>query len=840
MEALLTGLEQERQGARDALLDVRLALGHHRDLLPELRMLVVQEPLNEHLRGLLMLALYRYGLTVDALHVFDEARTALHREAKAEPGVELQRLRGQILKGDPALSLPSTANASLPAGASLPEDNAGSLAPIAQLPPDIMSFTGRFDESAELKAILAPDHRTRAVPVAEVVGPPGVGKTCLAVHVAHTVRDLYPDGQLYLQLAGASPHPREPGTILSEVLRTLGVPATEIPDTTPERAAVYRSRLADRKILVVADDAASLDQVRPLLPGTAGCAVVITTRVHLMAVADMHMINLQPLEQADALKMLGHLIGHPRLNAERDAANAVVTACGGFPLAVRIAGARLAARPTWPIARLAELLADERQRLNHLVAGDLAVRASFALSYEALDEQTQRAFRLLALAGPHDIASWVVAVLIGEPDADDVLEALVDRGLLAAVAVDALSQPRYRLHDLLRDYASELLADDPDYEPARERLIIAWLELVDRADEHMPREPYFPAPSRYSHKTIAIESADRVVSADPRAWLGIERTNVLAMINTACVAGKYRLAVGLALRLAAYLMVHGHHDDAEGMWRTVTAAAEHAGDSRVAAQARLRAAVVVAHDRGRHTEAMPMADACIAAFETADDQQNLARALALRAYSAQAQAQLVTAQSDAARGLSLARASRDAHAEFSCLRVLGHVMSQLGDHDEAIRHSEDALTVARRLNEDSYEGIALYTVIHVLLQVGRYERVPDLCRQGLELSARTGIELGAGYYRQQMGVALRELGQLDTAIDELSAAVRAFESQHADRAAASCRRQLADTFRRTGAYDAAIEALEACLPIFQTLGMAAEEQRARAALTECRAQGEPN
>jgi DNA-binding SARP family transcriptional activator len=831
MEALVTGLGMERDAARDTMLDARLALGEHRDLLPALRTLVVQEPLNEHLRALLMLALYRYGLNVDALKIFDEGRDVLRAEADTEPGVELRRLRRQILDDDPVLNLRSTANS--PAG-----EVGGGLAPIAQLPPDIRGFTGRSDEAAELTALLTPGDGATAVPIAEVTGPPGVGKTCLAVHVAHTIREHYPDGQLYLHLAGASPHPRDPGEVLSEVLRALGVPAAEIPETTEQRAAVYRSRLADRRILVVADDAASLDQIRPLLPGTAGCAVVITTRVQLTAVAGGHLISLEPFERAEALTMLGRIIGHPRMNAERDAAAEVVAACGGFPLAVRIAGARLAARPAWPVARLAGLLADERRRLDELVAGDLAVRASLGLSYQALDARARRAFRLLALAGPHDIAGWVVAALVGEPDADDVLEALVDRGLLAAVAVDALGRPRYRLHDLLRDYAGELLAGDPEYEPARERLFSAWLELAGRADESMPHEPYFPAPSGGSYTILSIEAADCVLGSDPRTWLDVERINILAMINVACAAGKYRPAVGLALRLASFLMVHGHHDDAERMWRTVADAAEHAGDTEVSARTRFRAAVVIAHDRGRHAEAMPMANACIAAFERSGDRRDLARGLALRAYCAQSLTQLDSARCDAERGLSLARAAGDAHAEFSCLRVLGHTMSQFGHHDLAIRYSEEAVTVARRLADDTYEGIALYTLIHVLLQAGCYERAPDLCKQALELAARVGTELGTGYFHQQLGIALHEMGDHSAAVDQLSAAVRDFEDCHADRLAALCRLKIAESLASAGCRDAAIETLEACLPIFQTLGMPAEEEQAQTRLTSYRAQAD--
>jgi DNA-binding SARP family transcriptional activator/transcriptional regulator with XRE-family HTH domain len=459
-------------------------------VLPHLRALAAREPLDERAHAQLMLALAACGQQAAALQVFEDIRRRLDVELGILPGPEICAAQARVLRQEhevlphtPAAGRPVTVAAPV-AGAVAGSPPADGVLPVCQLPPDISDFTGRASECAVLAKQLTPAEGRTAVPVAVVSGPPGAGKTSLALHVAHSLRPLFADGQLHVQLAGASASPRAPGEVLGELLRALGVAPAAIPETEDARSAMFRSRLADRHVLLLADDASSAAQVRPLLPGTAGCAVVVTSRDRMAGLAAGH-LHLESLHHEEALQMLGRIAGEQRVAGDPDAAARLVAACGYLPLAVRIAGARLAARPAWPLATLTALICDKRRRLDELAAGDLAVRANAALSYQALDPPARRAFRSLTLAGPHDVAGWVVAALLGRDDAADVVNLLVDKSLLAPVGVDGAGQPRYRLHDLLRDYAAEHLAEQPEPERAAawDRLLRAWLELAGSAGQ---------------------------------------------------------------------------------------------------------------------------------------------------------------------------------------------------------------------------------------------------------------------------------------------------------------------------------------------------------------------
>jgi transcriptional regulator with XRE-family HTH domain len=283
------------------------------------------------------------------------------------------------------------------------------------LPPSVSDFTGREEEAAAVLGLLAVDGRgqaAHAVVISAVAGKPGVGKTTLAVHVAHRLRKQLPDGQLYANLQGAQADPLEPGEVLARFLRALGVDGSSIPDDLEERAERYRTLVADRRMLVVLDNAAGEAQVRPLLPGSPTCRVLVTSRARLTGLEGAHRLDLEVLAPPAAVELLGRVAGPARVAAEPAAAAAIVGYCGHLPLAIRVAGARLATRPGWSLVRLAERLADEHQRLDELTAGDLEVRASIALSYRALPAQQQRAFRRLGLLEMPDFPAWVAAALL--------------------------------------------------------------------------------------------------------------------------------------------------------------------------------------------------------------------------------------------------------------------------------------------------------------------------------------------------------------------------------------------------------------------------------------------
>ncbi len=408
----------------------------------------------------------------------------------------------------------------------------------AQLPAGIPDFTGRLADVSELTDLLAgpPEGRERtAVVVCAITGVGGIGKTSLALHAAHQVRDQFPDGQLFIDLRGTDPRPLDPGEVLARFLRDLGVDAALVPADPEERGARYRSLVARRRVLVVLDNASDAEQVLPLLPGGPGCAVLVTGRSHLPGLPARRLLDLQMLKPADAETLLARIIGPGRAAAEPDAMAGVVAACAGLPLAIRIAGTRLVLRPGWTISSLADRLADHRRRLAELGVADLAVQSSFETSYRALVATASpaagdpgRVFRLLGLPTGPDISLPAAAALLGqaEQDAEVALQTLVDAHLL-----DEPTAGRYRLHDLLRMYAAERAAAEETAQTRHEALrrLFGWeLQTLSTASEQ---------------------------------WCETERDNLLASVRQAAECGLDDLACQLGIRLYSYLDLRGHYQD---------------------------------------------------------------------------------------------------------------------------------------------------------------------------------------------------------------------------------------------------------------------------------------
>ena len=437
----------------------------------------------------------------------------------------------------------------------------------AQLPADIGDFTGREDHVRHLCDMLIQGYSAQgysvgghsvgaagspgAVPIAFVAGAGGLGKTTLAIHAAHQLRDQFPDGQLYVDLLGATPQPLAPGDVLARFLRDLGVEGSKVPAGDEERAALYRTRLTGRRILVVLDNARDNAQVRPLLPGSASCAVLVTTRNRTADLASTRYVDLHVLDDDEALALFTRILDDGRAAAEPDATAELLVACAGLPLAIRICAARLAARRHWKIATMARRLRDERRRLDELKVGDLAVRASFQVSYDSLQRgagiDPARAFRLLGLWQGSSISLPAAAALVGVPDEDavaDALENLVDAHLLESPDADW-----YRFHDLLRFYATERAqAEETEAErtAAVERVLRWYLRTADGvADVVSPHRYRIPVPDD-------VPDAPRwraTTVEDALDWYDSERLNVLAAVRQAAQSGLRDVAWGLPTAL---------------------------------------------------------------------------------------------------------------------------------------------------------------------------------------------------------------------------------------------------------------------------------------------------
>lgn len=537
-EAQRVRLEEWRLQLLETCLDMDLEQGCHAEAVSELTALTAEHPLRERLRELLMLALYRSGRQAEALAVYADTRRLLADELGVDPRPGLQELQQRILQADPGLAEPSAPAAETVSSPVRP----------AQLPATVPDFTGRASFVRELSDVLSSasgdggGNSGRVMAVSALAGIGGVGKTTLAVHVAHQARAAFPDGQLYVDLQGAGARAAEPETVLGSFLRALGTADSAIPDSLEERAALYRSVLDGRRVLVLLDNARDAAQVRPLLPGTEGCAALVTARVRMVDLAGAQLVDLDVMSPEEALALFTKIVGEERVASEREAALDVVGACGFLPLAIRIAASRLAARRTWTVSVLAAKLADERRRLDELQAGDLAVKATFELGYGQLERAQARAFRLLGLADGPDISLAAAAAVLDLPveDTEDLLESLVDTSLLESAAPG-----RYRFHDLVRLYA-RACAERDEHPPsergaALSRLLDFYLATAagvyaierpgDRLVDHLEVTKY-----------PGLRFADGPAALD---WLYTESSALLACVRQAAGTERLRRAVDL-------------------------------------------------------------------------------------------------------------------------------------------------------------------------------------------------------------------------------------------------------------------------------------------------------
>ncbi|WP_169807331.1 AfsR/SARP family transcriptional regulator [Herbidospora cretacea] len=465
LEPELIRLEERRLAAQETWIESQLALGHHDDLLAELGGLVAEQPLREHLHAQWMLALYRSGRQAEALRAYRELRRRLAEDLGIEPSPPLQRLHHQILGGHTDLAAPTGIPPVVP----------------RELPRDIASFTGRTAEIAFLDAAAQGSPMIGAVD-----GMAGVGKTTLAVHVAHRLADRYPDGQLFVDLRGFTRGgaPVDPGDALDQLLRSLGVPGDRIPHDPGARAALYRTRLAGRRVLVLLDNVATEAQVRPLLPGSPACLVLITSRRRLAGLEDVRPLSLDVLPRPDAVTLFARTAGEQRVSGEAPGLLAeIVELCGRLPLAIRIAAARLRVRPGWTPAHLADRMRDHQHRLGELEVGPLSIAAALDLSYHHLTPGQQDMYRLLGLHPGPDIERQAAAALVGTTvqHAGRLLDDLVDVHLLQEPAPG-----RYRFHDLPRAHASATLADedtDHDRQAALTRLFDHYVQTASTVVE---------------------------------------------------------------------------------------------------------------------------------------------------------------------------------------------------------------------------------------------------------------------------------------------------------------------------------------------------------------------
>ena len=623
------------------------------------------------------------------------------------------------------------------------------------LPADTVDFTGRAGQVELLEGLLLGDGRSTAVAVSALVGSGGVGKTALAVHVAHRLRHAFPDGQLYVDLHGAEAQPAEAGEVLARWLTALGMDSRALPDGQERRSELFRAVLADRRMLVVLDNAASERQVRPLLPGSPTCAVLLTSRPRLAGLS-ANTMRIGVLDPAEAMTLLGRVAGPERVAAEPAVAETLVGLCGHLPLAVRIAGARLAARPHWPVGRMAQRLADEQRRLDELSLADLAVRTSLGTSYGTLAPATRRAFRLLGLVDTPDVAAWVLAALLESSleDAEDHLDALTDAQLLACRGKDDCGQLRYQFHDLVRLYARELAEREDDAGQrtgALTRVLAALLASADLADKGVaervasdirgsaPRRPLDPA-------TV------RTVQADGLAWFESERATLTACVTQASAAGLHELAWELAARGLSYFAFRGCYDDwlhtHEQALQACTGAGNRLGE---AVMLRNLGCLRMTGVRGSPGVVVTRAGLALARFQELGERRGEVDMLVLRAFALRHQGDFDQAEALGDAAMTAAEALAYPLGRCRILYLRAVLSREQGRDQAAVEWARRCLDLAGRISTLHDQVLALWELAAACRDPDSVGRISALLQEGIQTCRRRGERLLEGYLLLSLG-----------------------------------------------------------------------------------------
>jgi tetratricopeptide (TPR) repeat protein len=728
-------LEELRVSAAQQRAEVMLALGRHADAVPQLRALVSDYPLREELRALLMLTLFRSGRQAEALTEYADARKVLVEELGIEPGAELRRTHDQVLAGDAAAQPPQDRQAAAPQAA------APRQAPVPrQMPPPVPMFTGRRAETKRLTGMLPDSFPAEGgpLPVALISGMPGVGKTALAVHWAHHAASRFPDGQLYVNLRGYDPgEPMAAADALAAFLRALDVPGQDIPMEADERAAQYRSLLAGRRMLVLLDNAGSVEQVRPLLPAP-DCMAIVTSRdtlTGLVARDGAFRLDLDLLPPDDAIGLLRALIGD-RVDADPAAGLALVAQCCRLPLALRLAAELAAAQPDVPLADLVAELTDQQRRLDLLDAdGDprTAVRAVFSWSYRYLDTDAARTFRLCALHPGPDFERCAVAALTAT-SADQAGRTLAT---LARAHLMQAGQPgRYSMHDLLRGYGRELAG-----------------QRDGAAETHQALTRLFDS---YLHTAMTAD----------RPWLDAQRENLVTAVVHAAGNGWPGHAIRLAECIHDYLQASGHFPEACVVHEHARRAGHDTGDRAAEATALVNLGVSDLR-QGRYEQALGYYQPALALFRELNDRPGQARALNSMGLVEWRTGHHQQATERFQQSLDLYREAGDRDGEARVLGNLGAVGWRLGRYQEAAAHFNQCLGLCREIGAKEQEAQVLKRLGLADMRLGRYQQATEYFQRALEICREQADRSGEIEALLRLGEVESRLGQHQQAWDDL-------------------------------------------------------------------------
>jgi DNA-binding SARP family transcriptional activator len=755
LNAMRVTLDQERRAAELDWNDVELRLGRHHEVLTRVSALAAADPLDERCAGQLMTALYRCGRQAEALECYQQVRAQLAEQLGIDPGPALQQLYQRILNADPALH-------TAPEVFRTPR----------QLPRDSATMVGRERELAFLADLL----EVESAPVIVVHGAPGVGKSALAVRAAHAALARFPDGQLHVNLCGATPGiaPLSPAEALNRLLRGLGVAVAEIPSGAEEAGALFRTVVAGRRLLVVLDNAASTAQVRPLL---SGCAVLVTSRARLVALEGATHLHVGPLRPDAAHAMLDELISDVRPAGEPEATRQLAELCGHLPLALQVAAARLNARPSWAVRDLVDRLADERSRLTELAAGDIALRGSLAVSHAALhdsdsatDRRAARALCLLGLLPVTDVDVHLAAAVLGTSpaEADRIVERLLDAHL-----VEETMPGQFHMHDLTRLFANELGA--ATIPPREQRAAFTGLLSHYLATTGLANTLVYP--HRAHHPTPEVDVPPKPLAGHQEAlqWLDDQCHNMIAVIQQAWLGPieHDRLGVGLALALHWHLYSGASGlPDTIGFLQDVVTAAERLGDRRSLAYAHGNLAGNLRHI-GQLDEANTHSTAELELCREIGDRFGEQRALGNLGYAHLADHRPEQAIGFLQQQLELARDIDAPLGQAFALVNLGKAHHQLGRSAEAIPLIETGLAWYEKTGDHYRQCDVLEVLARIHIDLGQFDEAIELMTRGLDHARHIGYRFGEIWALTTLARAHRLSGDISKAVDYAEQAVTA-------------------------------------------------------------------
>lgn len=793
-------LEAARLSATEDRVESELAQGAAAELVDELSALVAEHGLRERLRGQLMTALHRAGQRAAALSCYQAGRKLLIDELGMEPGPELRAVHQRVLTD--AEDQPPQA----------PEPSPVRAVP-RQLPPDVADFTGRVEE---LSALCTADSA-----VAAVVGKPGSGKSSLAIHAGHRLSDRFADGQLYINLRGAHSTPMDPAEALSRFLRALGLRDESIPATVEERAELYRSSVADLTLLVVLDDAADERQVRPLLPSGRNCRCVITSRSRLGALEAVRHVELRTFGEADSLTLLAKIIGQPRLTAEPAKARILARLCGNLPLAVRIAGARLATRPDWDIATMVRRLTEQRKLLDELAIGDLEVRGSLALSYAGLGAVQRSGLRRLGWLGTPDFAGWLVAALLGGDvdEADDVVAELVRVQLLDVVGADESGVTRYRLHDLVRVFARERAEAEEDHAALvamADRAARWWLAMVELASQRTPMRVLRPVPADHGPGSEPDEAQSP--AAHP-AWFEAEQTALVHAVERASDLGLTEVAVGLASALcASSFAIENRFHYWQRTHTAALAAAVRAED--FSGQGLLLAGLGwLRSEQDLLSEAADYYGQALSAYSRVADARGIVITRLMLSSVLREQGRLGEALTMLDELFASPQGIEDANVLARTHHARGAVLTELGRFAEALVELQEAVSAYQRLDDQHGVALVLRSLGITHRAAGRLTDAATVCEQSLRILRSVGDRLMTAYAVQALAKVRVRQGTGGAIRPELEEAFRTCHGMQDGFGQALILRTLGELELAEGRTDEAVRHLEQSLSWWSALSL---------------------